>query len=664
MSWFIMMALVDVSTVLTYSLWGIPLSVVKEDPKANDKASEEKLQRILGINLAINYWNAWSQQEWADETFIVYRNYNNHRFAPCELIDLWSGSNIQKYLLWRKFSEYKKKWAAGDEIIDMLGGYCMHNGVLFSFPGLDSSKGKYDAEMKSFKYDLQNYANPSALENAINAGLIFPFSGYNEGSSGTMEGGKSVKIGENTYQSYPSDCLHFWFLTWGSTKCIFNEAPDFTIDTLLEKASSYTGPFISLYSSLINYSYLTSNGSTMTKMIEMFLNALFAVVLLLPLLWVAIVLFARVAILWIVIATSPALVLIEVFKDLLGKGLSWSSFWKHFEVKNIVKLLFAPVLITFALGVSIVFMTALKNTLWTPDELKPREVIDNDRLYDVTGLKMEEDGSVSLLWFIKIQRDAASVSLSWIITMLFGIAITWFLLFWAIKQNSIWETIWNTLQSFWEKTLWTIPILPTPHGGVGFWALSSDKLNQYTSKLSSKIRARDEATLNKLFPDESFWKDDSTKPSFDIWSLSEPDFRDFDVAFRNNSKSIDIGGKTIQIADAFSVENPHLTKNFAKMQNRIGGISDTDQAKKQYQDRLNSYYKDYVDPGKAKDFNDLKTRINQTELKGYMDANYDTMFKNKEFALASNDGKKYKIIKKTNMGNNEILYEVEEVSAP
>ena len=55
MSRFLVMAMVDLSTVLTYSLGGIPLSVMKEEKSSNDNIESLKKQKLLGINIAVNY---------------------------------------------------------------------------------------------------------------------------------------------------------------------------------------------------------------------------------------------------------------------------------------------------------------------------------------------------------------------------------------------------------------------------------------------------------------------------------------------------------------------------------------------------------------------------------------------------------------------------------
>jgi hypothetical protein len=53
---------------------------------------------------------------------------------------------------------------------------------------------------------------------------------------------------------------------------------------------------------------------------------------------------------------------------------------------------------------------------------------------------MEYDWSnLNLLWFIKIKLDNVMLNISWLILMIFGLWVTWFLLFRAIKASwSVW----------------------------------------------------------------------------------------------------------------------------------------------------------------------------------------------------------------------------------
>jgi hypothetical protein len=77
-----------------------------------------------------------------------------------------------------------------------------------------------------------------------------------------------------------------------------------------------------------------------------------------------VLLIIRVGLLWIVIAISPILVLVKFFGNENGplKGLANSEILKKFSFENIAKQIFAPVLVVFAISMSIVFLTAVAST--------------------------------------------------------------------------------------------------------------------------------------------------------------------------------------------------------------------------------------------------------------------------------------------------------------
>ncbi len=81
-----------------------------------------------------------------------------------------------------------------------------------------------------------------------------------------------------------------------------------------------TGPFVALYSNVFNFADLKgySELGTWQTFVVALINALFATLLVLPLLALVLVLFARVGVLWLAIALSPFIVLAQVFKDMIA----------------------------------------------------------------------------------------------------------------------------------------------------------------------------------------------------------------------------------------------------------------------------------------------------------------------------------------------------------
>ena len=74
---------------------------------------------------------------------------------------------------------------------------------------------------------------------------------------------------------------------------------------------------VTIYSSLLNFAEISDSGNDSFGKVtgEMLIRTGFAVMLFFPLLALAVVLIVRVGFLWLVIAASPFIVLLETFKD-------------------------------------------------------------------------------------------------------------------------------------------------------------------------------------------------------------------------------------------------------------------------------------------------------------------------------------------------------------
>jgi len=123
---------------------------------------------------------------------------------------------------------------------------------------------------------------------------------------------------------------------------------------------------VMIYSSLLNFAEISDSGTdTFGKITgEMIIRTGFALMLFFPLLALAVVLIIRVGFLWLVIAASPFIVLLETFKDTLKLPKDF-SLAEDLKLSNIISVIFAPVATVFALSLAVIFITTLINT-FTP----------------------------------------------------------------------------------------------------------------------------------------------------------------------------------------------------------------------------------------------------------------------------------------------------------
>ncbi len=96
---------------------------------------------------------------------------------------------------------------------------------------------------------------------------------------------------------------------------------------------------------------------------EALMKVIIGIAYLIPLIVLCVVLIIRVAILWVTIAFSPILVLSEVFGFKLGD-------MQKFGLKNAISMIFLPVMATFAISISIVFLSVLSEGMTKGNSLE------------------------------------------------------------------------------------------------------------------------------------------------------------------------------------------------------------------------------------------------------------------------------------------------------
>lgn len=131
-SWFILMACVDLSTVLTYTIGAIPTSILA----TTDKATEDS--KMLMMNTVFNLGDAGVQKDTsADQAIVTYRTTSNDHdsiaIAPCKGTQIKGGNGgKQTFIIGRAFDSIKQE-KDGKEIIKMQEGYCIRYGALVAF---------------------------------------------------------------------------------------------------------------------------------------------------------------------------------------------------------------------------------------------------------------------------------------------------------------------------------------------------------------------------------------------------------------------------------------------------------------------------------------------------------------------------------------------------
>ena len=126
-SWFLMMVLVDLSTIMTYGVWGIPSSVLWEQTLWASSDS-----KMLKMNVDFDLWDS-SENNDLDAIKYYWQVTGDKYVAPCETVTVWfSDKDNQSFIVGREFIEVpaRKEWAGSYK---MLPWYCMYYWALVSY---------------------------------------------------------------------------------------------------------------------------------------------------------------------------------------------------------------------------------------------------------------------------------------------------------------------------------------------------------------------------------------------------------------------------------------------------------------------------------------------------------------------------------------------------
>lgn len=465
-SWFLVAAVVDLSTILTYSIWWLPITVSQNNPQQKD-------QPILWVKAVINTkWPGWNNKM----SLQYYNTYWDVNISPCYTTNKIYGLTWT-YIVWRKQIRVNAEQK-------FISSYC----TLWWWPYHYKENEDYlnfSASNEEYTIGLQEYFEQSPHDPGHYLWLL-----------------DECKIIPVDSSKLSESCIWYWFLT--KDDAFFKNASEnnkikYTLTNILEKSKWFVGPFITIYSSLLNFSDLAepaSWSSIVWDFLDLIIKLFFAFVLFIPLLVLAIVLVIRIWLLRLIIAASPVLVLLAVFKQELNIKWGGEGIMAYFDWAQIVKLVFAPVFIVFAISMSMIFLSALNNRVdkhsWLSDEQFEKLLITKN------------ENSFSFLWLMEIELDMERINkwmdmLSWFITMFFATWIMRFFLFFAIRMTKIWDKIWKWFQESTQNLVKNLPIIPIGWSGVGIKA-AKEWLDKLWSVVPDRLNRQQTDHLKKRFP--------------------------------------------------------------------------------------------------------------------------------------------------------------------
>ena len=255
------------------------------------------------------------------------------------------------------------------------------------------------------------------------------------------------------------------------------------LDTILPSHNSVSGPLMFLWISVFwfnDYEAFWTAGdpnSAITDWWDLFLSIWLsgAILVFFTVMMFFIFLFNlfRLIILWIIIPLLPIIILLKVFKlaDKLWGSWKGLDLWKLMDIKTILKLIFKPVLLVWALSLILVVLVLIKNIIaWN----KTHSITFEDQ-WNIQIISQKEWSSelytstMKSDWMFDFSMTGVKDTFADIIVYLFGLFLIFLLVKFSLKLDTWISFIDNALNKTFESlenTLKTLPIVP-----VWWWAV-------------------------------------------------------------------------------------------------------------------------------------------------------------------------------------------------
>ena len=501
-SWFIMAALIDVSTILAYGVWWLPISVLGEK-EYKDEMDKEYRRDSWNYNPAIFKNMVYVNAEDLDTIHIYLTStytWKDILISDCDTIYYESSGAKDNLIVAPKMIYYTI--SGQDTVSD--ANRCHYRGQVFYFnslyknqsgdlaqfvnggkfdcwsDGCENRQKEYNEELTKIRWNIKGATSGESLSwlvSLIEQGQILQIRDAHTwwvgGSlwNGVYAPGDKWWLDKNNEWTR-NDGTTSW---WATSR----------LQDLL-KGKAYVGVFTTLYSSLMHsWEGILPSGNTgwtFVKLLNTFLTFWYLVAIWIPLIVVAVVFMIRICILRMAIILSPFIVLISAFKEIWDKVKGW-KFLEYFRLENLIPIIFSPALICFAVSMSTVLVTVITKM--------------NDD-------KIASEGSTILWWLIEINLWGMGTSLASLVISAFGVAITWFIVRAAVEASKIWEMeIVKKLKWLASDALWTIPIVPIPWKDGKWvdwvWANTAFGLNNHESvldKVTGEIKSKYDTKSN------------------------------------------------------------------------------------------------------------------------------------------------------------------------
>ena len=498
-SWFVMSALIDVSTILAYSIWWLPVSILKQTN--NGESFEDTLAYnpyVLKTLVDADAKDYGKYNMYLTDVATWAMDSNNHAFyiSECKTFS-FKGSGVSEELILAPKMIY---YSNGTGVYKTKNDSCHFYGQVYYFKSLHGNIGaafqdcvnKSECEEKQMDYDavlsqtINSLTGKDIVKGYIDSATILQI--WDAHIPGWVVWG--------VFDQKVLDSADYWLDPYNKNK----EGQTSRLQDIMD-GNSYVGIFSALYSSLLNlWKWIIPLDAWLyPSLLNVALSLWHVLAIGIPLIAVSIIFIMRVGLLRLAIALAPFIVLATCFKEIEIFMFKW-EFLKYLKLENLIWIIFSPAIICFAISMSAVLVTVISNLNFD---------INSNVVKPILG------------WLVRLDIWWLSVSIAKLVISVFWIAITWFLVWAAIQTSKLWDSkIVTWFKDSATAALWSLPIVPIvwewpdwnlttefiwAKAAFGSWWIVPKALSTIESNRYNKETQAIEDILN---PDRVKWRQD------------------------------------------------------------------------------------------------------------------------------------------------------------
>lgn len=488
-SWFLMAVLIDISTIMIYWIWGLPLSILWSGSSTTESTDSYVMKHIISVDA-----NDISNTYFYLTNIPTESGKEQIYISQCDTFAIKDSDGFRgsdEYILGPKMIYYQdQSW----KITPTMKNACNYYGNVYKFnPGIMD-----DLLAENNKINVWNEWNCTNIDRCKEVQSAYNVNKDNV--KGKLRNGTAIPSGQVLK---PWDTIKKDGRGWDEGNEWIGEGKTKKMSELMKSkdTKTYVWVFTTLYASLLD-AWRWMLPDTDTSIYSQFLSCLLTLghvlAIAIPLAAALLVLVMRIAIIWMAIVLSPIIVLLSAFGFMGGKWGQDEGLFGYLNLKSLIWIIFSPVVICFAVSMSTVLVRLI-------EKINFEEAIFKDEF--------------EVLWLIRMNLSWFSVWLSRLIVWVMWIAISWFLVWMAVKYSKLWKSsIITSVEKFAKTSLWSVWFIPIPKKDWAWvdlvWANSffwlngqSSFLEKWRTNIKNKYEEADTKTLNQFLDPDKAAKD-------------------------------------------------------------------------------------------------------------------------------------------------------------